>query len=95
MTAMRTERLGWSQAECEAVVRQLWPYLDGALPERDRALVAGHMATCSDCEPHFTFARSFLRAIHLAHDPAPDCDGLRHRVVAALAAEGFQCAGAM
>lgn len=88
-------RRAWSLAECEAVVRQLWPYLDGALSEQDRALVAQHVATCSKCEPHFTFARSFLHAVHLAHSPATDFGVLRTRVVAALAAEGFESPDAM
>ena len=76
--------------ECRVIVQQLWPYLDNALSERERELVAQHVAECSKCEPHFRFARSFLHAVHWAHGSSPDFTELRSRVVAALVAEGFE-----
>ena len=90
MNGTTTVSRRYSLDECRVVVRQLWPYLDGALPDRDRDLVAQHVADCSLCEPHFAFARSFLHAVQLAHGTAPDFAALRTRVVAALAAQGFE-----
>ena len=87
MKEMQPVARTFGRDECQAIVRQLWPYLDGVLSDQERDLVAQHV--CSKCEPHFRFARSFLHAVHLAHGSAPDFDALRERVVAALAAEGF------
>ncbi|HVX38530.1 MAG TPA: zf-HC2 domain-containing protein [Gemmatimonadaceae bacterium] len=80
------------RAECEAVVRRLWPYLDGALPETDQARVARHLEFCAGCASHFDFARAFLDAVARARAGAPqeEIGTLRARVLDALAAEGFK-----
>lgn len=75
--------------DCEAIVRLLWPFLDAALPDSDRAAVAEHLRDCSGCRSHFDFARAFLDAVHAAGATVRDDEGLRRRVVEALAAEGF------
>ena len=75
------------RAVCEAVVRQLWPYLDGALPESERERVVRHLEACAECRSHADFASAFLRAVRNAQ-PSPVAP-LGRRVVAALAAEGF------
>ena len=75
------------RAECEAVVRQMWGYLDGAIPSERSEMVSKHIATCVDCAAHFDFAAEFLHAVARtsARQAAPD--GLRSRVLEALAAE--------
>ena len=75
------------RAVCEAVVRQLWPYLDGALPESERERVVRHLEECAECRSHADFASAFLRAVRGA--PSAPAEPLGRRVVAALTAEGF------
>ena len=78
-----------SRSTCEAVVRQLWPYLDGAVDESVRELVITHLEDCDMCRSHFEFAQAFLDAVaHVQPAAVPDVH-LRGRVLAALTAEGF------
>jgi anti-sigma factor (TIGR02949 family) len=76
--------------DCESIVRRLWPYLDGALPDSDRAIVAEHLANCHDCTSHFDFARAFLDAVHATRREVANEPALERRVLAALSAEGFR-----
>ena len=78
-----------NRAECEAVVRQLWPFLDGALPESDRELIVAHLERCDNCSSHFAFARSFLEAVREAKMPADHYGSLRVRVMRSLSTHGF------
>jgi anti-sigma factor (TIGR02949 family) len=75
--------------DCEQVVRRLWPYLDGALPDADRARVAQHLEACGGCLSHFDFAGAFLDAVHQIRPLESEFSALRGRVVRALAAEGL------
>jgi anti-sigma factor (TIGR02949 family) len=79
----------FSRAGCEAIVRRLWPYLDGKLPDSERERVTEHLATCENCTSHFDFARAFLDAVHSVYPDARTNDAMKARVLAALAAEGF------
>jgi anti-sigma factor (TIGR02949 family) len=78
-----------NRSECEAVVRQLWPYLDGAISEPQRERIVRHLEECADCTSHFEFARAFLDAVASTAPALDQNDDLRERVVHALAAEGF------
>ena len=78
-----------TRTECEAVVRRLWPYLDGALPEIDRERIVRHIQRCANCASHVDFARAFLEAVRTARPPVDEFAALRSRVGVALAAEGF------
>jgi anti-sigma factor (TIGR02949 family) len=80
----------YSRADCEAIVRRLWLYLDGRLPDGEQAQVAGHLAACRECASHFDFARAFLAALRDARLDGTSDDNLRERVLSALAAEGFR-----
>jgi anti-sigma factor (TIGR02949 family) len=76
--------------DCHAAVARLWDYLDGALGESDARSVDAHLAECERCPPHVAFERTFLSAVRRARVAAAERgSGLRDRVVAALAAEGF------
>lgn len=77
------------RSECEAVVRQLWPYLDGVISEPQRERILRHLERCTDCTSHFEFARAFLDAVAEAAPRLDQSDVLRGRVLHALAAEGF------
>ena len=78
-----------NRAECEAVVRQLWPFLDGAVPDGERARIVSHLEACAACRSHFDYAEAFLRAVAATRRPQ-NVEGLRTRVLAALVAEGFR-----
>lgn len=77
------------RSECEAIVRRLWPFVDGMLPDSDRDKVTRHLEECADCLSHFDFARSFLDAVHAARPADEDDDALRERVLAALTDQGL------
>ncbi len=75
-----------TRTECEEIVGRLWPHLDGALPEHERARVVAHLEGCTGCRSHYDFAHAFLDAVHTAapaEDPARYA-ALRARVVRAL-----------
>ena len=74
---------------CREIVRQLWPYLDGALPDEWKERVAEHLEGCDNCRSHFDFERAFLDAVRQADLPVGDFEPLRARVLAALANEGM------
>ena len=74
---------------CEAVVRQLWPYLDGAVDESAREMIIAHLEECTMCRSHFEFAQAFLDAVAQSRSDLPPDDRLRGRVLAALSGEGF------
>ena len=76
--------------DCHAAVSRLWDYLDGALGEADARAVDAHLAECERCPPHFDFERTFLSAVRRARVAGGERgNGLRDRIVAVLAAEGF------
>ena len=79
-----------SRAECEAVVRQLWPFVDGMVSETQREFIVDHLAQCEPCKSHFDFAKAFLEAVHEAKPHFDVEDGLNERVMAALAGAGYR-----
>lgn len=78
-----------NRSECEMVVRQLWPYLDGVISETERERILRHLERCSDCTSHFEFGRLFLDAVAAASPRLDRSEALRARVIEALVAEGF------
>lgn len=74
---------------CEAAAEQLWPFLDGALPETERERVVRHLETCVNCTSHLDFAHRFLEAVHNVSISEGEYDAVRARVLTMLAAEGF------
>ena len=77
---------------CREIVRQLWPYLDGALPDEWQARVVEHLEGCIDCRSHYDFERAFLDAVRKSGAIDGDFEPLRARVLSALAAEGMNVA---
>ena len=77
--------------DCRTIVRQLWPFLDGALPDDMKDRVVEHLEGCTNCRSHFDFEREFLAAIRLHGDTVPDADvePLQRRVMAALVRDGL------
>ncbi len=75
--------------DCEAVMRQLWDYLDGELTSDRMSLIAGHLDLCKRCDPHYDFGRSFLDAIAASARAHSEPDRLRATLLAALRARGL------
>ena len=82
-----------NRADCEFVVRRLWPYLDGVLSEDERERIVHHLEVCRECHSHYDFANAFLDAVADARPNLRISDDLRSRVLSALVAEGFSAAG--
>lgn len=78
-----------NRAQCEAAVRQLWPFVDGVVSETEREFILDHLEQCSDCASHFDFARAFLAAVAEAKPYFEVESGLEEKVMAALAGEGY------
>ena len=75
--------------DCQAVMRQLWDYLDGELtPDRVTA-IQQHLEMCARCSPQFEFERSFLDQLALLRRDHADPARLRTRLVEALRVHGF------
>ena len=79
-----------SRAECEAVVRQLWPFVDRMVSETQREFILDHLEQCEPCKSHFDFAKAFLEAVHEAKPHFDVDEGLNERVIAALAGAGYR-----
>lgn len=75
--------------DCQAVMRQLWAYLDGELSVERIPEIQGHLAMCARCHPQFEFERAFLEQLGRARREHSDLDALRSRLVGALATAGF------
>lgn len=78
--------------DCDAVMRQLWDYLDGELTGERLAAIREHLALCARCYPQFEFERTFLDILARARREHPDPENVRRRVMSALEAEGFVAA---
>lgn len=78
--------------ECDAVLRQLWDYLDGALDATSRRPVEVHLPVCAVCLEHYAFAADFLALVRDRWPDVGDTDAIRARLVARLEAEGFRAA---
>lgn len=78
-----------SRDNCETIASQLWPYLDGILPDSEKDRVVSHLEECLTCASHLDFASSFLDAVHKASFPEAEFETIRARVMRALNEEGF------
>ena len=59
---------------CAEAVKQLWDYLDGALPDEDRTAIEEHLSFCRRCCGEIEFAeelRGFLSQ-HAAEEVPSD-----------------------
>jgi mycothiol system anti-sigma-R factor len=59
---------------CAEAVKQLWDYLDGALPDEDRTAIDEHLSFCRRCCGEVEFAeelRGFL-SLHAVEDVPAD-----------------------
>lgn len=75
--------------DCDAVMRQLWDYLDGELTSEREEAIRAHVAVCKRCYPQYDFERTFLQALEAARRSHSRPDVLKARVLGALRAAGF------
>ncbi|HJR62930.1 MAG TPA: zf-HC2 domain-containing protein [Gemmatimonadaceae bacterium] len=78
--------------DCDAVMRQLWDYLDGELDEARMTAVREHLVLCGRCYPQFEFEKTFLDTLARARREHSDVAAVRARVLEALGAEGYVAA---
>lgn len=76
--------------DCDAVMRELWDFLDGELPPERLAMIEAHVKLCDRCGPHLRFERAFRMALHRARALTGAPAALGDRVRAALTAQGFE-----
>jgi anti-sigma factor (TIGR02949 family) len=79
--------------DCDAVMRQLWDYLDGELTQERMEAIHGHLALCKRCYPQYEFERAFLDAVARARREHSNPSRLRDQVMDALRAEGLDRRG--
>lgn len=75
--------------DCDAVMRQLWDFLDGELTPRTEDAIRAHLAVCQRCHPQYDFEAAFLRSLARARRTHARPGALRARVLSLLRAEGF------
>ncbi len=71
--------------DCQHVMKRLWEYLDGELPEHEAAHLREHLAVCARCSPQYRFEIAFLSLVARAvpaQGPRPE---FRQRLKSALA----------
>lgn len=70
--------------DCRHVMKRLWAYLDGELPESQVAALREHLAVCARCSPQYRFEIAFLGLVAraaAAQGPRPE---FRRRLISAL-----------
>lgn len=75
--------------DCDAVMRQLWDYLDGELTAEREQAIREHLALCARCHPPVEFECMFLEMLARARREHSEPEQVRVRVLSALEAEGF------
>ena len=78
--------------DCDAVMRQLWDYLDGELTAAREAAIREHLAVCARCFPQMEFERAFLDTLAGARREHSSVEQVRAHVLGALGADGFRAA---
>lgn len=46
--------------DCRDVMKRLWEYVDGELPEEQVPALREHLAICAQCSPQYRFQLAFL-----------------------------------
>ena len=78
--------------DCDAVMRQLWDYLDDELTADRMEAIRAHLKMCDRCQPQAEFEKAFLRALARARREHSNPPGVAQRVRAALAERGYSIA---
>lgn len=76
--------------DCEAVMRQLWDFLDAELTPQGMREIEAHLAMCQRCYPQFTYERAFLDALAARRTTHPDPERLQRNLMALLRERGMR-----
>ena len=57
---------------CREFVELVTDYLEGALPEAERARFEAHLAECDGCEGYLEDMRRLVDTMHATPEPPPD-----------------------
>jgi anti-sigma factor (TIGR02949 family) len=77
------------QLDCDAVMAQLWDYLDQELTPERMTAVQVHLEICVNCLPHAQYGQRFLAALHTCGKDYAMPEALRERVMECLKREGL------
>ncbi len=77
---------------CDAVMRQLWDYLDEELTPDRMDAIREHLSMCARCYPQYEFEQAFLQTVAQARMEHTHPAELRSRVLQVLHGAGFQAA---
>lgn len=88
-TGSMTATAPTSMLDCDAVMRQLWDYLDGELTPERMAAMGAHLDVCKRCFPQLEFERSFLEAVAGTAPTHSHPERLRARIVSRLRESGM------
>ena len=76
--------------DCEAVMRQLWDYLDAELTPQGMIQIQAHLTKCERCYPQYTFERAFLNALSARRPTHSNPDRLQANLTALLRDRGLR-----
>ncbi|CAN5856209.1 hypothetical protein BH11GEM1_BH11GEM1_26610 [soil metagenome] len=76
--------------DCEAVMRQLWDYLDAELTPQGMIEIQAHLGMCKRCYPQYTFERAFLNALAARRPTHSNPDRLQTSLTALLRDHGMR-----
>ena len=57
---------------CREFVELVTDYLEGTLPERERARMDAHLAECDGCTGYLEDMRRLIGSLHATPEPPPD-----------------------
>lgn len=75
MSPTELEELG-SRITCAEAIDFMLAYLDGELPESQRAIFAAHLAICADCRNYLASYESTIRLAQQSGEADPKGAGL-------------------
>jgi mycothiol system anti-sigma-R factor len=82
--------------DCQAILGEVWLYLDHEAPPTTCAELEAHLAECASCQRAVRFDRKFKQLVRRCADPGPvpgrTVESLRVRIEAILRTEPPQTA---
>ncbi len=59
---------------CREFVELVTDYLEGALPDAERARLEAHLAECDGCAGYLEDMRRLVGSLHVTPEPTPDAE---------------------
>ena len=83
MMRLWRRRRGQDPLVCREFVELVTGYLEGTLPERERARMDAHLAECDGCAGYLEDMRRLVGTLHETPEPPPD-DATREALLRAF-----------